>query len=110
MKNITLGQYYAVDSPIHRLDPRVKIVLAILYIVIVFLCSNILIKLFHTSGFVDTIFSFIYALKLFVGCFTYIFTKYPYFKEILSNSLAWSAIGIFLQIPFTVLPECEPSG
>ena len=42
MKNITLGQYYAVDSPIHRLDPRVKIVLAILYIVIVFLCSNIL--------------------------------------------------------------------
>ncbi len=42
MKNITLGQYYAVDSPIHRLDPRVKIVLAILYIVIVFLCSNVL--------------------------------------------------------------------
>ena len=41
MKNITLGQYYAVDSPIHRLDPRIKIVVAILYIVIVFLCSNI---------------------------------------------------------------------
>ena len=40
MKSITLGQYYSVDSPIHRLDPRVKIVLAILYIVIVFLCSN----------------------------------------------------------------------
>ncbi len=42
MKNITLGQYYSVDSPIHRLDPRIKIVLAILYIVIVFLCSNVL--------------------------------------------------------------------
>ena len=42
MKNISLGQYYAVDSPIHRIDPRVKIILAILYIVIVFLCSNIL--------------------------------------------------------------------
>lgn len=42
MKNITLGQYYAVDSPIHRLDPRIKIVLAILYIVIVFLCANVL--------------------------------------------------------------------
>ena len=42
MKNITLGQYYAVDSPIHRLDPRIKIVLAIFYIVIVFLCSNVL--------------------------------------------------------------------
>lgn len=42
MKNITLGQYYAVDSPIHALDPRVKIVLAVLYIVIVFLSSNVI--------------------------------------------------------------------
>lgn len=42
MKNITLGQYYSVPSPIHRIDPRVKIVLALLYIVIVFLASNIL--------------------------------------------------------------------
>lgn len=42
MKNITLGQYYAVDSPIHRLDPRIKIVIAILYIVIVFLSSNVI--------------------------------------------------------------------
>ena len=42
MKNITLGQYYAVDSPIHRLDPRIKIVLAVLYIVIVFLCQSVL--------------------------------------------------------------------
>ena len=42
MKNISLGQYYSVDSPIHRIDPRVKIVLAILYIVIVFLSSNII--------------------------------------------------------------------
>ena len=41
MKSISLGQYYSVDSPIHRLDPRIKIVIAILYIVIVFLCSNI---------------------------------------------------------------------
>lgn len=41
MKNITLGQYYAVNSPIHRLDPRIKIIVAILYIVIVFLASNI---------------------------------------------------------------------
>ena len=41
MKNISLGQYYSVDSPIHRLDPRIKIVCAILYIVVVFLCSNV---------------------------------------------------------------------
>ncbi|MBR2381932.1 MAG: energy-coupling factor transporter transmembrane protein EcfT [Clostridia bacterium] len=42
MKSVSLGQYYAVKSPIHSLDPRIKIVLAILYIVIVFLCSNLL--------------------------------------------------------------------
>ena len=41
MKNISLGQYYAVDSPIHRIDPRIKIILAVLYIVVVFMCSNI---------------------------------------------------------------------
>ena len=41
MKSISLGQYYAVDSPIHRIDPRIKIILAVLYIVIVFLCTNI---------------------------------------------------------------------
>lgn len=42
MKNITLGQYYAVPSPIHRLDPRMKIILAILYIVVIFMSSNLL--------------------------------------------------------------------
>lgn len=41
MKNISLGQYYAVNSPIHKIDPRVKIIIAILYIVIVFLSDNI---------------------------------------------------------------------
>lgn len=42
MKNIAIGQYYPVSSPLHRLDPRVKIILAVLYIVCTFLCKNIL--------------------------------------------------------------------
>ena len=41
LKNITLGQYYPVDSPIHRLDPRVKILLAIAMIVAVFLVKTL---------------------------------------------------------------------
>lgn len=41
MKNIAIGQYYPASSPLHRLDPRVKIVLAVLYIVCTFLCKNI---------------------------------------------------------------------
>lgn len=36
IRDITLGQYYAVDSVIHRLDPRVKIVATFVYLVLIF--------------------------------------------------------------------------
>jgi energy-coupling factor transport system permease protein len=42
MKNITFGQYYPADSLIHRMDPRAKLIMAFLYIVVVFLCKNVL--------------------------------------------------------------------
>lgn len=42
MKSISLGQYYSVPSPIHALDPRMKIIAAIVYIIAVFLCDNAL--------------------------------------------------------------------
>ncbi len=42
MKNIALGQYYPVSSPIHRLDARAKLIAAVLYIVCTFLCKNVL--------------------------------------------------------------------
>ncbi len=41
MKSIALGQYYPSKSFLHKLDPRIKIVLAILYIVCSFLCKNV---------------------------------------------------------------------
>ena len=40
--NITLGQYYPVNSEVHKMDPRVKIVLLIMCIVAVFLAQNLL--------------------------------------------------------------------
>ena len=40
MKSIALGQYYPAQSPIHRLDARVKVILATLYIVATFLCKR----------------------------------------------------------------------
>ena len=40
MKNITMGQYYPVDSWVHRLDPRTKILLTIAMIVAVFLVKT----------------------------------------------------------------------
>ncbi len=42
MKGIAFGQYYPSNSVLHRIDPRIKIILTILYIVCSFLCKNIL--------------------------------------------------------------------
>jgi len=41
MKGISFGQYYPANSLLHRLDPRSKVILAVLYIVCTFLCKNL---------------------------------------------------------------------
>ena len=40
-RELTLGQYYPAESVIHRLDPRVKLMGAFIFIITVFLASNI---------------------------------------------------------------------
>ncbi len=40
IRDITLGQYYAAPSAIHKLDPRVKIIATLLFIVEVFLVND----------------------------------------------------------------------
>ena len=42
LNDITLGQYYPGDSAVHRLDPRVKILLLIALITAIFLAGNLL--------------------------------------------------------------------
>ena len=39
IRDITIGQYYATDSVIHRLDPRVKVVGTLAYLISLF-CFN----------------------------------------------------------------------
>lgn len=41
LKDITLGQFFPGSSPIHRLDPRVKLVLVVLLVVLIFSAKNI---------------------------------------------------------------------
>ena len=41
LRDITLGQYYQTESVIHKLDPRVKLVGTICYIISLFLVNNI---------------------------------------------------------------------
>ena len=40
LKDITLGQYFPGNSPIHRLDPRTKLILLVVYIVALFLAKS----------------------------------------------------------------------
>lgn len=40
IRDITLGQYYPGESPIHRLDARTKIIAALLYIIELFVVKN----------------------------------------------------------------------
>lgn len=40
LKNITIGQYYKTCSPLHSLDARVKIILTIAYLAVVFIIKS----------------------------------------------------------------------
>ena len=42
IRDITLGQYFPGNSVIHRMDPRMKLILTLLYIVVVFLANSLL--------------------------------------------------------------------
>lgn len=40
LKDITLGQFFPGKSPIHRMDPRTKLILTVVYIVALFIADN----------------------------------------------------------------------
>ena len=40
LQGVTIGQYYPADSLIHKLDPRMKIVLTIVHMAAVFICKS----------------------------------------------------------------------
>ena len=40
--DVAFGQYYSAESAVHKMDPRIKILLLIAYIVMVFIASNFL--------------------------------------------------------------------
>ena len=41
LKDITLGQYFPVDSVLHRMDPRFKIIFTMLFIIMLFAGNSI---------------------------------------------------------------------
>ena len=41
LKEITIGQYFPGDSPIHRMDPRMKLILVVAYVVMLFVAGTL---------------------------------------------------------------------
>lgn len=70
MKDVAFGQYYPAQSFVHKMDPRVKILLSIAYIVAVFL-----IREFHFYGFAA---AFVFIL------IATVFAKVPFMKVLRS--------------------------
>ena len=81
MRDMTIGQFYSVDSAIHRLDPRVKIVITFVYVI----------SLFFLRSF-PTLFVAFIALLVYIGL-----SKVPV-KYILKGTK-----GLIWFILFTVL-------
>lgn len=86
LNDITLGQFFPVDSPIHKLDPRVKIMSSLAYIIAVFFAKG-------------------FAGYLFVAVFTYsviLMSKVPLklylkgLKPLIFIIIFTSAINLFM--------------
>lgn len=81
MNNITIGQYFPGDSPVHRIDPRMKLILTVLYVIMLFMAKNI-VSLGICFGFI---------------LITYALSRVPF-------SMAWRSIrGILPIIFFTAI-------
>lgn len=42
LRDITIGQYFPIESPIHRIDPRFKIIFTLVYIILVFFADSLI--------------------------------------------------------------------
>ena len=57
LKDITIGQYFPGHSAVHRLDPRMKLILTVFYIVVLFIVSN-------PFGFIPSVLFLVWAYLL----------------------------------------------
>ena len=53
--DVAFGQYFEGNSVIHRLDPRFKLVITILFIVVIFLAENVFSFLLLTAALIGLI-------------------------------------------------------
>lgn len=65
IRDITIGQYYPAKSTLHRLDPRVKLVSTLLYLISLFLFKSI-------SGYLVATLFLVFVIKMSKVPFSYI--------------------------------------
>lgn len=90
LQDVTFGQYYETDSAVHRLDPRIKLLILIAYVVFVFVVKNfygfLLLALFLIAVTVLSKVPFLDILRsikgiLFIVIFTVILNLFFYKTE-----------------------------
>ncbi len=79
IKEVTVGQFFPGNSPVHKLDPRVKITVTLLYIIALFICKSFLPLIILTASVIIAVLISKIPLKsvfnglkmiLFLVCFT----------------------------------------
>ena len=63
LRDITLGQYFPGSSPVHKLDPRLKIIATLLFIIELFIVDNFI--GFLIAAFIIGIVFYILGILLF---------------------------------------------
>lgn len=66
IKDITFGQYFHAESPVHRLDPRLKLILLVVLIVFLFLAGNAWSLLYCGAALVCTMIATRVPFRLFL--------------------------------------------
>ncbi|MGI6279443.1 MAG: energy-coupling factor transporter transmembrane component T family protein [Acutalibacteraceae bacterium] len=66
LKDITFGQYFQADSPVHKADPRVKIIIMTAFIVFIFISANIFSLLFSAAIVITSILLSKVPIKMFL--------------------------------------------
>lgn len=66
MRDITIGQHFPADSLLHKLDPRIKLIGVLLYVVMIFVCSSVYSYVFVTLCTLITVFMSKVPLKMYL--------------------------------------------
>ena len=124
IKEVTIGQFFPGNSPIHKLDPRVKIIITLLYIIALFICKSFLPLIVLSSlAIISVIISKIPFKKVFNGlkmilflvCFTaflqifyndkgtVLWKPFDHFDFVITDSGIFSALFITIRVVALIL-------